>query len=60
MKVGDLIKDVDYPDECALLLKIRNTSYTEYKYFVLCTDGKSRWFKQSEIEGRCEVVVESR
>ena len=60
MKVGDLIKDVEHPDECGLLLKISPGHELQYKYFVLCTDGKTRWFKPSEIEGRCEVVVESR
>jgi hypothetical protein len=60
VKAGDLIRDSEFPGECGLLLKICHTPYAQYKYFVLCTDGKARWFKVEEIEGRCEVVVESR
>jgi len=59
VKVGDLLRDSGLP-ECGLLLKIRNTPYAKYKYFVLCTDGKARWFKAEDIEERCEVVSESR
>ena len=59
MKVGDLLRDSGLP-ECGLLLEICSTPYAKYKYFVLCTDGKARWFKAIDIETRCEVISESR
>ena len=60
MKAGDLIIDNDYPTECGLVLKISQVPGIRFKYFILCTDGKPRWFTTKEIEGRCEVISASR
>jgi hypothetical protein len=56
VNIGDLLRDGDYP-ECGILLRIRDH---KWKYFVLCTDGKPRWFKAEDVEKRCEVISEAR
>ena len=66
MKVGDLIKERDYP-ELGLLVKIKDASHLSddggvclTPYGVMGPDGKTQWFTKAYIEEKCEVVSESR
>ena len=66
MKVGDLIKEHDYP-ELGLLVKIKDASHRSddggvclTPYGVMGPDGRVTWFSKKYIEEKCEVVSESR
>ena len=55
MKVGDLIKECDYPD-LGLLIKIKAPdSGCLTPYGVLCPNGKIEWFTKVYIEEKCET-----
>ena len=55
MKVGDLVKDKEYP-EPGLILEVGDDD----TYRVLCPSGHMSWFSKSYIENDCELVSESR
>ena len=63
MKVGDLVRDFEYP-EIGLIVKIDDrairSSILNKKYHVLCPSGKVQIFSKQYIEESCEVVNESR
>ena len=54
MKVGDLIKEIDYP-ELGIIIK-----FNDVKYSVLCPNGKIMYFSKKYIEEKCEVISASR
>jgi hypothetical protein len=58
MKVGDLIKEKEYP-EVGLLLKIKDKRSCE-PYGILCPNGKVEWFTKAYLEEKCEVISASR
>jgi hypothetical protein len=57
-QVGDLVKEVEYPD-IALIVEVGcNQSHAPYR--LLCPNGDYTWFSREYVEERCEVVSESR
>ena len=59
MKIGDLIKENDYP-ELGLLVKIKDPyGVCLTPYGVMCPGGKIQWFSKSYIEEKCEVISAS-
>tara|TARA_R110002074_G_scaffold25325_4_gene75104 strand:+ start:276 stop:452 length:177 start_codon:yes stop_codon:yes gene_type:complete len=58
MKVGDLIKDSEYP-EVGLLVAIKAVD-TRTFYGILCPSGRTEWFTDVYIKKSCEIVDESR
>jgi hypothetical protein len=58
VQVGDLIKEVEYP-EVAVVATI-DFNRTNAPYCLLCPDGKFTWFSREYVEERCEVINESR
>jgi len=58
MKVGDLIKEKEYP-EVGLLLKIKDDT-CKTPHGILRPNGKVEWFTQAYIDEKCEVINESR
>jgi len=58
VKVGDLIKEKEYP-EVGFLLKIKD-DMCKTPYGILCPNGKVEWFTQAYIDEKCEVLSESR
>ena len=61
MKVGDLIKERDYPD-LGLIVEIDEDGgdRCQAQYRVLCPNGKVQWFGEAYVKGKCEVASESR
>ena len=62
MKVGDLIKDKDYP-EIGFIVEIRydhRGSLGVVEPYCVCCNGKIEWFEAEYIEIQCEVINESR
>ena len=58
MKVGDLIKEVEYP-EVGLIIEI-NLNQKHAPYCLLCPNGDITWFSRQYVEEKCEVISESR
>ena len=58
MKVGDLIRDKEFP-EAGLIVEKRDNSYFE-AYRVLGPFGRITWFSREYIENDCELVSENR
>jgi len=58
MKVGDLIKDNEYP-EMGLLVTIKDDT-CRTPYGILCPNGSVWWFTKAYVEEHCEIVNESR
>ena len=57
MKVGDLVKEKDYPEVGIILEK--NAKSENFTYKVYCLD-LMQWWPREYIENDCEVVSESR
>ena len=58
MKIGDLIKDKEFPDELGLVVDVRDRR-TKTPYLILCPNGSADWFSKEYIEFQCEVASES-
>ena len=58
MKVGDLIKDKEYPD-MGLIVAIKDDT-CRTPYGILCPSGKIEWFTKAYVKESCEIVNESR
>ena len=58
MKVGDLIKETEYP-EVGLIVKIDNRR-KQMPYHVLCPNGKIQAFSKHYVEEMCEVINEKK
>jgi hypothetical protein len=56
MKVGDLIKETEYP-EMGLIVRIKGSKW-KLPYGVLTPYGKVEWFSREYIEKTCEVINE--
>ncbi len=56
MKVGDLIKDKEYP-EVGLIVATKDGALS---YGILCPSGKVEWFTKAYVEESCENVNASR
>ena len=58
MKVGDLIREIEYPDDsCGLIIKIKDRRRRK-PYGVLCLNQRVEWFPKAYIEEKCEVISE--
>ena len=61
MQVGDLLIDIEYPDDSrGLIVKIKDFSTCQTPYGVLCYNQRIEWFTKAYIEEKCEVVSASR
>ena len=60
MKVGDLIREIEYPDDsCGLIVAQKDYKEGEI-YLVLCVNGRIERFQPEYIEEDCEIVSENR
>jgi hypothetical protein len=60
MKVGDLVREIEYPeDSFGLIVKIKDRR-GRTPYGVLCPNARIQWFGKTYIEEKCEVVSEGR
>jgi len=60
MQVGDLIREIEYPeDSFGLIVKIKDRR-RRLPYGVLCPNQRVQWFTKVYIEEKCEVVSASR
>ena len=60
MQVGDLIREIEYPDDSCGLIIARKDSAEGEVYLVLCPTGRVEQFQPEYIEEDCEVVSENR
>jgi len=58
MKVGDLIREAEYP-EVGLLATIKYLPRATL-YGILCPNGRIEWFTKAYVEESCEIINESR
>ena len=58
MQIGDLIKEVEYP-EVGLIVKIDDRR-KRMPYHVLCPNGKIQAFSKHYVEEMCEVIGEKK
>lgn len=60
MQIGDLIREIEYPDDSlGLIIKIKDRR-CRTPYGVLCYSQRIEWFTKAYIEEKCEVVSASR
>jgi|TARA_R110002124_G_scaffold116921_1_gene273691 hypothetical protein len=62
VKVGDLIKEIDFPD-LGVIIEIAAAdldAIVPRQYRVLQPNGNCTWFVGDYVEGACEVVSEGR
>ena len=63
MKIGDLIKEREYPEVGLIVGKMEDDAMFRTltaTYAVLTPIGTVEWFEKEYIENECEVVSESR
>ena len=63
MKIGDLIKEHEYPEVGLIVGKMEDDAMFRTltaTYAVLTPIGTVEWFEKEYIENECEVVSESR
>ena len=61
MQVGDLIIDIEYPDDSrGLIVKIKDLNTCRTPYGVLCYNQRIEWFTKAYIEEKCEVISAGR
>ena len=60
LKVGDLIREIEYPDDSCGLIVAYKDSDEGAVYLVLCPTGQVEQFQPEYIEEDCEVVSENR
>ena len=58
-KVGDLIRDKEFPEDFGVIVEINNSSYTNYCK-VVSWNGHFQWLPKDYIVGECEVMYASR
>ena len=58
-KIGDLLRDKEFPEDMGVIVEIDHSSYTNY-YKVVSTGGIVNWLPKDYIESECEVINESR
>ena len=60
MQIGDLIREIEYPeDSFGLIVEIKDRR-CRTPYGVLCPNQRIQWFTKVYIEEKCEVVSASR
>ena len=60
MQVGDLIREIEYPDDSFGVIVASKDNTEEGVYLVLCPTGRIEQFQPEYIEEECEVVNASR
>ena len=61
MQVGDLIREIEYPDDSfGVIVATKDNAEEEGVYLVLCPTGRVERFQPEYIEEECEVVNASR
>lgn len=58
-KVGDLIRDKEFPEDFGVIVEIDTSSYTNYCK-VISWNGCFQWLPKDYIVGECEVMCASR
>jgi hypothetical protein len=58
-KIGDLIRDKEFPEDMGIVIEIHESSYNNH-YRVVSTNGIDQWLPRDYIEGECEVMCASR
>jgi len=59
MKVGDMIRDKEYPKDMGIIVaKAEDCAVNAYR--VLSVDGHLEYYDKNYVEKGCEVVNESR
>ena len=59
IQIGDLIRDIEYPDDSCALIVGRDLKEGNV-YLVLCPNGRIERFQPEYIEEDCEVISASR
>jgi len=60
VQVGDLIREIEYPDDSFGVIVASKDNTEEGVYLVLCPTGRIEQFQPEYIEEECEVVNASR
>lgn len=58
-KVGDLIRDKEFPQDFGVIVEVDHSSYTNH-YKVVGNNGRADWLPKDYILYECEVICESR
>jgi len=59
MKIGDLIRDKEYPEDIGMIMEIKQKNARQ-SYKVLDLHGNMTWFSRYYIEKGCEPVKEKK
>ena len=57
MKIGDLIRDKDYPEDIGMIMEIKQQN-SRLSYRVLNLYGAMTWFSRYYIEKGCGLIKE--
>jgi len=60
MQVGDLIREIEYPDDSFGVIVACKDKTEDGAYLVLCPNGQVEQFQSPYIEEECEIVNASR
>lgn len=59
-KVGDLIRDKEYPEDMGVIVDINKRSYTNHYRIISPRNLADEWHSLDYVKDDCEVVCESR
>ena len=57
-KVGDLIRDKEYPADMGVIVEINTRSYTNHYRVISPRSLSDNWFSIDYIKDECEVIYE--
>ena len=57
-RVGDLIRDKDYPEDMGIIVEVNDRSYTNRYRVISPRNLVDQWFSLDYIKDECEVVNE--
>jgi len=60
MKVGDMIRDKDYPEDIGMIAETKEESDGGKTYKILDLYGGMMWFSRYYIEEGCELIEEEK
>ena len=58
-KIGDLLRDKEFPEDMGIIVEVDKSTYTNH-YKVVSTNGIFNWLPKDYILYECEVICESR
>ena len=58
-KIGDLVRDKQFPDDFGIVIEIHESSYNNH-YRIISNRGYVQWLPRDYIEGECEVIGANR